>query len=750
MTTLSTTVPERISLPPSRPGAGPDTGPAPSAGDIIAMLRRRLLLIIVLFAVFSAFAVGGFAVWWFHFPGFRADCLIECISNLPETELTLEQDRLRKEEYQRFVETQALLLKSPGILGEALKVTAVRETDWWKSIEARASKAPNEHLIELTEELSATPVRETSLLRVSMVCRERQDPAVIVNEVVRQWHGSVRRRAADDLASEPLEAAQAELEELNRAIEDQRRELQSLAERLPAGARLNPAANITAQDVEQYAQQVAQLSLELAQLEQYRAIYNNPDGVPVTAEDRAAVEADPQVAQFAQYVLQLEQQRAADERIYGPQHSVFKQIDAQVAVANDRLATLRLERLREHQEDMQEATNTAYLNTQHALFLAREKLGRAEAALQDQDQLLFRYANLDAELAEDVEYRLQLGNYVKTLSRVVRRQSAIRVNVAQPAVEPLEQHSPNWLLLPFGFFLALVLSVGVALAREFVDTSVRTSQDIVRHLGIAMLGAIPDVDDEEIAIKQVQTAVLDHPRSMVAEAYRRIRTNLQFTAPAERQRSILITSPRPDDGKTTVASNLAIALAQGNRRVLLVDANFRRPGLHRIFDVNRKQGLSNILVGDGSLDAYVAKTAIPALDILSTGPVPQNPVELLGSAHCRALLQEAANRYDRIIIDVSPVLLASDALVLGPQVDGVVLVVRARENSRGVARRACNLLADVGAHLFGAVLNAAQVVRGGYFREQLRDYYDYQTEPAVPVGQPGLGSVTESAGAKKP
>ena len=163
------------------------------------------------------------------------------------------------------------------------------------------------------------------------------------------------------------------------------------------------------------------------------------------------------------------------------------------------------------------------------------------------------------------------------------------------------------------------------------------------------------------------------------------------------------------------------------------------PDLHQVFDSGRKHGLSNILVGDGSLNSYITKTPIPALDILPTGPVPPNPAELLGSEHCRALLQEAAKRYDQVLIYVSPVLLASDALVLGPHVDGVVLVFRARENSRGAARRACNLLADVGAHLFGAVLNAAQVTRGGYFREQFRDYYDYQADAAEPTpGQAAL------------
>jgi capsular exopolysaccharide synthesis family protein len=283
-----------------------------------------------------------------------------------------------------------------------------------------------------------------------------------------------------------------------------------------------------------------------------------------------------------------------------------------------------------------------------------------------------------------------------------------------------------------GIVLALALAMAIGLGLELIDKSVRTPQDILRHLGVAVLGMVPHTDDEEVAIPRVETAVRDMPRSMVAEAFRRVRTNLRFSAAADRQRSVMITSPRPDDGKTSVATNLAIAAAQGGQRVLLVDANFRRPAIHKWFDKLEGAGLSNILVGDGSLADCVAHTDIATLDVLGAGPIPPNPAELLGDEACRRWLEEAVSAYDQVIIDTAPVLLTSDALVLAPTVDGVILVVRANANTRGGARRACSLLADVNARLFGAVLNAAQVRRGGYYREQLRAYYDYQadTEPA--------------------
>lgn len=725
MTTLATTVSERIALPiPARRDDGGEGFVPPSASDILAMLRRRSVLIVVLFILFSVLVVGGFLTWWYLFPGYRGVCLIECVSNIPERELTLEQERMRQDEHERFVLTQAQFLMSPTILGEALKLNVVKETDWYKSVIRRKK----ELLLELEEDLSAAPVRGTNFLRVSIECRNPKDPAVIVNEVVKQWYETVKRRTAEEYASEALDAGKKEEEDLEREMTEKRDRLKIIAQRLPAGARQNPGENITAQQVRQFGEQVAQLRLELSQLEQYRAIYSDPEGVAVTAEDRAIVEQDPQVAEMGRALFLLQHQRASDEKVFGAGHAVLRQLDAQIAAAEAKLSQLRMERLRERRADIREAANTAYDNTRHALFLAQENLAKAEAELQDQDRLLFDYTELETQIEQDVEYKLQLSNYVKSLARIKSQRTAINVNVAQPATDPLERSSPSRFFLPIGLFFALALSAGIGLAVELMDKSVRTSQDIIRHLDVAMLGAIPDTDDEEVAIDRVETAVRDHPSSMVAEAFRVVRANLQFTAPAERQRSIVVTSPRADDGKTTVACNLAMSVAQGGRRVLLVDANFRRPAMQRIFDAVKTQGLSNILIGDGDLASYAIKTNIPLLEVLGCGPTPPNPAELLGNLQCRTFLQDAVSRYDQVIIDTPPVLLASDGVVLATAVDGVILVVRAKRDSRGVARRACTLLADVNAHVFGAVLNAAQYTRGGYFREQLRAFYDYRPD----------------------
>lgn len=723
MTTAST-IQERIALPAPASVSQRERGAPPTAAEIWAMLRRRTVLIVFLSFLFSGLVIGGLAVWWLYFPGYQSESLIECISNIPETDLTLEQQRLRQDEHERFVRTQAMLMKSPGILGEALKITAVRETDWFKNVQQRR----DEPLLELTDELGASPVRGTNFLRVSMMCRKPEDAAVIVNEVVNQWYSTVKRRSAEEFAAGSLDAARKEYEDLERQVRADQQNLKTIAGRLPAGAVQNPGNNIVAQKVRQYGEQVAFHELEKSQLEQFRDLYNDPEGVAATAEDRARVEQDPEVAELARSEFVLKQQRAAFSKIYGDNHTVMRQIDAQIETIESRLRSLRLEKLRERRADLREAVNTAYANTRFALLAAQEKLAEAEAQLADQDTLLFDYFTLETKIEKELERFDALDSYIKSLSRIRDQRTAINVNVAQLATPALQRTSPSLLLAPVGIFFAFACAIGIGLGLELMDKSVRTSQDVIRYLDVALLGAVPDSDDEEMEIKTIETAVRDAPRSMVAEAFRGIRTNLQFSAPAERQRTVLVASARPEDGATTVACNLAISVAQGGRRVLLVDANFRRPHLRRIFTQAKSQGLSNILIGEGSLEALVAPTDLAGLHILGSGPIPPNSAELFGGERCRALLREASERYDQVIIDSAPVLLTSDATVLATAVDGVVVVFRANRDSRGVARRALSVLAGVRAHVFGAVLNGAQMTRGGYFREQLRSYYDYQAD----------------------
>lgn len=198
------------------------------------------------------------------------------------------------------------------------------------------------------------------------------------------------------------------------------------------------------------------------------------------------------------------------------------------------------------------------------------------------------------------------------------------------------------------------------------------------------------------------------PRSPAAEAYRTLRANLQFASLDRDVRTLLITSADQGDGKTTVAANLGVALAEGGRRVLLIDADLRRPGVHTLFDLSLTPGLSNALLEeDAELPAQA--TAIGGLSVLTAGDPPPNPGEFVASARLARLLGRVRSSFDYVVIDSPPVSLVADAAVLAPTVDGVLLVVSAGRTKRDLARKAKEQLERVGARLLGVVLNNAKL-----------------------------------------
>ncbi len=720
MTTLPSTVQERIALP-----AVAATSTAPTPGELLGIIRRRAVLIAVLFFFFGGLAGGGFYTWWTYFPKYKSTGLIELITNQPQSELSVETGRLPEREQDRFLTTQSYVVKSPEILNSVVQDDDVRKTKWYTAIPSW--KQP---LLVLTDELVSAPLRGTSFLSISMSTRHSGDPKKIVETVMEKYRESVLDKAIEPYRDRQKKGTDR-LTDLTDALNSKRNEMKDFASKLQGGVLARGWSTISQQGL-LYAQSVTQLQIQMAAIGQLRNYYKA--GGELTAEDQAAVEADPYVQTLRARVFNYEEERSALSKRLGPRHATIQKLDDNINSARASLLAAMTEATDQRQRVITEAAETAYQNTYTQFLKATNELKGLEAEQKEDDRLLFEFQVVQGDVTRLEEETAAMQTYVDELERVIADKSALTMRIAQQPVEPLARSEPSILMLPVLVLLALMLSVGIGVGVEVLDTSVRTSQDVARFVQMPLLGVVPDADDEELAIEHVELAMLSTPHSMMAEAFRHIRANLQYSAPAARQRSIIVTSPGPDDGKTTVACNLAIAAAQGGRRVLLVDANLRRPRLQEHWAGIEDKGLTTLLIGEGQLGDLVAHTSVPNLDVLGSGPMTPNPAELLGSEAFLAFLNDAAQRYDQVILDTSPVLIASDPTVLATLVDGVVMVLRARANSRGAARRACGLLQSVSAHIFGIVLNAAQVTRGGYFREQLRTYYDYQPD------RPGRGS----------
>ncbi len=296
----------------------------------------------------------------------------------------------------------------------------------------------------------------------------------------------------------------------------------------------------------------------------------------------------------------------------------------------------------------------------------------------------------------------------------------MRVNnlrVVDTAAEPHTPIRPRVLQeVGIGLFIGLVLGVAAAWTRDQLDTSLKTPEDVEGKLGITFLGLLPELADSERRPyggtrrrRRMRAQALDaaglppelivhsRPLSGIAEAARSIRTNLMFMNPDHPHRTLLITSAAPSEGKTTVACTLAIAFAQSGQRVCIVDCDLRRPRLNRIFDRAGDSGVTNVIVGDATIDDVAKPTQVDNLWSIPSGPTPPNPADMLQSARFRKFLADLAERFDRVVIDSPPAVAVTDAAIISTICDGTVFVVRAFKTSRHLSTHGLRSLRDVDA-----------------------------------------------------
>jgi len=230
------------------------------------------------------------------------------------------------------------------------------------------------------------------------------------------------------------------------------------------------------------------------------------------------------------------------------------------------------------------------------------------------------------------------------------------------------------------------------------------------------------------------------PLSGFAEAARAIRTNLMFMNPDHPYRTLLVTSAAPAEGKTTVACSIAVALAQGGQRVCIVDCDLRRPRLHRIFDRAGDAGVTNVLVGEATLDQVAKPTGIHNLWSIPAGPTPPNPADMLHSERFRKFITDLSERFDRVVIDSPPLVAVTDSAIISTLMDGTVFVVRAFKTNRHLSGQGLRALRDVDARVVGGVLNAVNLNKSEYSYYYHYYYYKrggYAPTPAQPSGAPG-------------
>lgn len=342
----------------------------------------------------------------------------------------------------------------------------------------------------------------------------------------------------------------------------------------------------------------------------------------------------------------------------------------------------------------------------------------------EQNEKLFAML-LEREKQADLERMMRVNN----------------IRLVDDALEPEHPVRPRTTLnIVLGLLMGVLTGVALSWLRERLDSSVKTPDDLEARLGLTFLGMLPELDErskaqgrgrqsrrERTASSEIgELTVHHHPLSGMAEAARAIRTNLMFMNPDRPYRRLLVTSAAPAEGKTTVACSIAIAFAQGGQRVCIVDCDLRRPRIHRIFQRAGDAGVTNVLVGEASVDEVAKPTGIENLWAIPAGPAPPNPADMLHSERFKKFLQELSDKFDRVVFDSPPLVPVTDSAIISTLVDGTVFVVRAFNTSRHLSAQGLRVLRDVDTRVVGAVLNAVNLNRHEY--SYYYHYYYYKRE----------------------
>ena len=365
-------------------------------------------------------------------------------------------------------------------------------------------------------------------------------------------------------------------------------------------------------------------------------------------------------------------------------------------------------------------------------------LSRAKAEAVQQNQTAIQY-NI---LKQNVETSKTLYTDFLQKTRqadVERAQQARDVDIAEPARVPLGPIGPSrFRSVMLAFLLSLVAGIGLCFLLDHLDNTIKTVDDVNRYIHLPALGVIPSFDSSSprrlSGQRKLQTggkssasliAATDalakgDGATHVAEAYRMLRTSILLAAAGHPPKTILLTSSQPGEGKTTTSVNIGICLSQMGAKVLIIDADMRRPRVHKMFGLNHRRGLSNYLSSDLVLKNVIQATKIPNLWVLPSGIVPPNSADLLSSEKMRAMLQKLSGHFDHILIDSPPITSVTDPILLSRLVDGVVMIIHGGKSSRELVLHARQELYNVGAKIFGIVLNNINLQRDGY------DYYYYR------------------------
>ena|GEM_PF-656878 len=742
MTTLPQAAPLRLPRPVSSSPLAIPTGPvSPVAGmvaqvqsgaqmsgaDVWRVIRSNLWLIIIMVVVSAG--IGYAANSWLQKYHSRYTSVGTLQVVAPEAS-DLGPSNFDTGNLALDLKTHATMLKDPSLVTQIFQNQEneeFRNTSWFKQFSQSTIQDAKE---DLADNLEVSIVPESRLIRVGMTCNDASSARVIVNTVAEQY---IRNQKEINENKEyerhkDLEDRQVREEMYLKTVNG---EIADYESQLNEGGITGTLNKVSTKDMElsELLQKSLQLQLDLAAAQDnYTNLYNQISADQDPPKVAEAIAGDPEVAVYRADVNNLELSVAETLESLGPENSTVKELLARQQLLEGKLNAATAEARIRYRTQAIEDSHEAVTQSKRALDQMNTRI---ESLRGDMAHLTDVMTTLLQKQSEKEGYEAKLKEINDRLDQIadyaVKRDFSSIQWDAKPELPEVPSFPKLGVVMTLSIFIGLALALGIAFLRELLDTTIRSPRDITRVGNMNVLGMVPHEDDDpQSAGARLPVVIFEAPHSMMAEQLRQVRTRLQHSSSLDTTRSILVTSPSPGDGKSTIACNLASGLALNGRRILLVDANFRRPELHRVFNLNNEQGFSDVLNSLEMFESAMHETQVPNLFVIPSGPKPTNATELLESQLLIDFIERALEEFDHVIFDSGPLLFVSETVALAPRVDGVVTVVRARTNSRGVLSRMRENLRQVKAEHLGIVLNAVRTQGGGYYGRNIRTYYEYQ------------------------
>jgi capsular exopolysaccharide synthesis family protein len=697
-----------------------------------AVVATSLCAVVALTAIFTLLAT----------PHYRATATLQIERHGPDILTFKDVLNVDPAGYADFYQTQYKILQSRAVLrlaAERIDLThrpeySAREQppvarmrhalSSWLFPKERAKPTAEDELDEavafLATGLSIDPVRKSYLVRIAFTDREPALAAEIANTIAEAYQ-QFTLEARYTTTAQASEFLTKQVAQLQAEITAKERRLQEYGAQKEILAAQDDTQDISAQALAELNAEFVSASARLALAEaRHEAVRATPPEVLPEVVDH------PLIRTLRQQYADLERAQGQMAERFQPDWPARRQLEEELRQARERLEVER------HQvaEQVRSAAESDFRKTRAEMENLRRRVDEQKLEVRRVNADAIDYASVQTEIETMRSFLTELVNRQSQteLSDRLRDIHASNVRLVDRAEIPERPVSPRKALnLLLSVVVGLLVGVGAALLLDHVDNTVKSEQDVQRLSGLPVLGHVPVLRPQAGGAEGVEphaarvrapADVGSHldPRSGFAEAFKNLRTSILLAVPDRPPRHILVTSCEPADGKSTVAVNLAIVLAQLGRRVLLVDADLRRPSVHRMLHLDNRIGLSSFLTGNAELHDVIVDGEVQGLKVVTSGPVPPTPSELLGSAGLELLLSlQERGQYDHVIFDSPPLVSVTDPIILSARMDSTIVVVRAGKTSRETLVLGVRRLLQSRAAVIGAVLNAVSEQAGHYY-----------------------------------